>query len=349
MNFDGNIASGLLNRLPTFLDYEVLVSTPGIEEPDSGFMWGSNFRAPVGISVEGEEVSFNLYLPSGSEKDKNLLIFFNRVGAKFQDGLWQVRRNLGELSEVYAGIIKNVISMFPSVILDYSYIEEGRYYAHFLFSSTELESISDALVAFIKVIPGYKVEYLEKLEHPSSAFERVSEIDDVSTAVLEIKPTEAVNSALEGNYFFIMSNYNKEGVKVVGCAVNDGKNRLEIPRVLNAREEMKINSHTTSLKCQNDFMTTFLKLSRQNFLILSSVYGETNGDSTNILITMPTAQVSVFLNTISDLKNEVSDWGVTLKEVSKLRNALAFGVAPEVQGRGTHSPISLKTKQLQKS
>lgn len=322
MNYDGNIAFDLLNRLPIFLDYELLVSTPGIEEPDSGFMWGSNFRAPVGISVDDEDVSFNLYLPSGSERDKSLLIFFNRVGAKFQDGLWQVRRNLGEMSEVYASVIKNVISLFPSVILDYSYIEEGRYYAHFLFSSTELESISDALVSFIKVIPGYKVEYLEKLEHPSSTFKRVSEIDDVSTAVLEIKPVGGENSRSESDYFFIMSNYNNDGVKVVGCTATDGKNEFGIPRVLNAKESVRINSHTTSLKCQNDFMTTLLKLARQNFLIISSVYGETSTDSTHILITMPSAQVSVFLNTLSDLKIEVSGWVVTLKEISKLRRAL---------------------------
>jgi hypothetical protein len=75
MKFDGSITDDILRNMPLFLDYELLVSIPGIAEADSGFMWGSNFRAPVGISLQDGKVSFNLFLPAKSEKGQKYIAF----------------------------------------------------------------------------------------------------------------------------------------------------------------------------------------------------------------------------------------------------------------------------------
>ncbi|WMT45588.1 MAG: hypothetical protein RE469_05165 [Cuniculiplasma divulgatum] len=58
--------------------------------------------------------------------------------AKFQDGLWQVRGNVSELSTVHENVLNLAVSGFQSVVLNYSFIEKGRYFLHFIFNSQEL-------------------------------------------------------------------------------------------------------------------------------------------------------------------------------------------------------------------
>ena len=321
MKFDGNIASDILSKMPLFLDYELLVSTPGIAEADSNFMWGSGFRAPVGISVMNDEVSFNLFLPAGSEKDKNIQLFFNRVGAKFQDGLWQVRRNLGEMSAVYANVVRTAISAFPSVVLDYSYIEEGRYYAHFIFNVSDLVQISEALVSFIKLIPGYRIEYMGKLDQPSEAFNRVAELDETTTAILEVSNGSGKTNGLDADFFFIMGNYIEDGVKVVGTSLY-GQTESHIPKIMQVEHTSAIDQGIFSIKSRNSLLSAFLTLSRHYYLITASVYGVAEGDSAYLLVTLPSVQMPVFLDILSELSNSLPMWKVTIREVSKLRSAI---------------------------
>lgn len=81
------MASEILDRVSGIMNYELMISTAGIREADSNFMWAATFRAPVGINFIHNDVSINLFLPEGSENQKDVNLFFNRMGAKLQDGL----------------------------------------------------------------------------------------------------------------------------------------------------------------------------------------------------------------------------------------------------------------------
>lgn len=321
MKFDGSITDDILNRMPVFLDYELLVSTPGIAEPDSGFMWGSNFRAPVGIILQDGKVSFNLFLPAKSEKDKSISLFFNRVGAKFQDGLWQVRRDMAELSTVYENVLNMAVSGFKSVVLDYSYIAEGRYYAHFIFNSEELSDISKSLVLFSKMIPGVRIEYLRKLENPSDAFKEVSEMDDTDVVCVRFEPKEDGENRDEEDFFFLMANCIENGAKVVGTYINKSDSS-KLPGILRAQQVSEIGSGVWSLKCQNPLLTNLLTLSKEEYLIIASIYGIARTNSADVLMTMPAVQIPVFLSILSSLTDSNPEWNLTIREVSRLKKAL---------------------------
>jgi hypothetical protein len=321
MKFDGSVTNDILNKMPLFLDYELLVSIPGIAEPDSGFMWGSNFRAPVGISLQDGKVSFNLFLPAKSEREKSISLFFNRVGAKFQDGLWQVRRDMSELSTVYENVLNLAVSGFPSVVLDYSFIEEGRYFAHFIFNSEELPSISGALVSFSKLIPGLRIEYLRKLEHAAGAFSEVSETDETTVVCIGIEPKDDGQNLKDQDFFFVMANFIENGAKIVGSYLNRDKDS-KLPNILKAEEAYEIGSGVWSLKCQNPLLSSFLTLSKAHYLIVASIYGIARTNSADVLLTMPSVQMSVFLSILSELAESNPEWNLTIKEVSKLKRAL---------------------------
>ena len=321
MNIDGSITSDILSNMPLFLDYEILVSIPGIAEPDSGFMWGSSFRAPVGISLQDGKVSFNLFLPSGAEKEKNISLFFNRVGAKFQDGLWQVRREMADLSTVYEQVLNAAVSSFPSTVLDYSYIEEGRYYAHFIFNSGELHKISEALITFSQMITGMRIEYLRKLDHAAGAFSEVAETEETTVACIGIEPAEDGKNLVEDDFFFVMANFIENGSKVVGSYLNPNKN-TELPKILKARDVCEVSPGVWSLRCQNKLLSSFLTLSKAEYLIVASIYGIARTYSADLLITMPSVQMSVFMSILAKLKDRNPEWNLTIREVSRLKKAL---------------------------
>lgn len=321
MKFDGSITSDILNNMPLFLDYELLVSTPGIAEPDSGFMWGTSFRAPVGISLQEGRVSFNLFLPAKSEKDKNIALFFSRVGAKFQDDLWQVRREMSELSEVYENVLNLAVKSFPSVVLDYSYIEEGRYFAHFTFNSAELRQISEALVTFSQMIPGMRLEYLRKMEHAAGAFGEVAETEETTVACIRLEPADDGKTTMENDFFFVLANFIENGTKVVGSYLSPNTNS-SIPKILEAVEQNEVGPGIWSLKCRNSLFSSFLKLSKANYLIVANIYGIARTYSADLLITMPSVQMSVFMSIMAKLRQSNPEWNLTIREVSRLKRAL---------------------------
>lgn len=47
---DRTIAREILENIIDIVDYVIIVSTPGVREADSGFMWSSSFRAPACIA-----------------------------------------------------------------------------------------------------------------------------------------------------------------------------------------------------------------------------------------------------------------------------------------------------------
>ncbi len=318
MKPDGEQASEILERVSDLLNYELLVSTPGIKEPDSNFMWASRFRAPVGINVIQDEVSFNLFLPEGAENEKDKKLFFSRVGAKLQDGLWQVRRIMSDLSELYASVIKMAVGQFPSVVLDYSFIQEGRYYSHFTFNESDLAGISATLISLTEVIMGYKIEYLKRVPTHASIFNGVEEIGDVSTVTLEIYPQSKTSIEKMGNdaTFFIMANFLDEGVKTISW-----KNGRGIPDILCPDGIANINGKAVSFKTKNRHVTELVKLIASNFIILYGLYGVAEDEYLKIMLPIPKQQTSTLLKVLNELIADQQEWNVKLCEISEFEKS----------------------------
>lgn len=314
MKPNGDLASEILEQVSELLNYELLVSTPGIHEPDSNFMWAEKFRAPVGINVIQDDVSFNLFLPEGSENEKDKKLFFSRVGASLENGLWQVRRDMSELSEVYASTIKMALTQFRSVVLDYSYIKEGRYYAHFTFNESDLSSISATLIALNDVIHGYRIEYLRTLKDQKAIFDGVDEIREVATVCIDITKTEGGNDG--GGYAslfpFVMANFLNGGVKTLG------KNVSKIPPViLEAEKISNVGGAVISFKSRNCHITELVKLIASNYIVLYGIYGIANSDSMRLMTPLPKQQTNIFLKVLNFLITEFPGWNIKLAELSE--------------------------------
>lgn len=84
----------------------------------------------------------------------------------------------------------------------------------------------------------------------------------------------------------------------------------------------EIGSGVWSLKCRNPLLSSFLTLSKKHYLIVASIYEIARTNSADLLLTMPSVQMSVFLSILSELAESNPEWILTIKEVSKLKKAL---------------------------
>lgn len=308
----GDIASEILEQVSDLLNYELLVSTPGIREPDSNFMWAEKFRAPVGINVIEDEVSFNLFLPEGSENEKDKKLFFSRVGAKLENGLWQVRREMSDLSEIYSQTIKMALTQFGSVILDYSYIQEGRYYSHFTFNESDLAGISATLIALNDVIHGYNIEYLRNLKTHAAIFNGVEEIGDLATVSIEIFKDGASKNGIDGHFPFVMANFMNGGVKTLGKHIGRSP-----PQILEAKDVASIRGDIVSFKSKNIHITELVKLVASNFIVLYGMYGIANGETMKLMLPIPRQQTNILLKVLNTLIVDHPGWNIKLAELSE--------------------------------
>jgi hypothetical protein len=218
-------------------------------------------------------------------------------------------------------VLNAAVSFYPSVVLDYSYIEEGRYYAHFIFNSGELHKVSEALVTFSQMIPGMRIEYLRKLEHAAGAFNEVAETEETTVACIGIEPADDGKNLVEDDFFFVMANFIENGAKVVGSYLNPTKNTT-LPKILQAGEISEVSPGVWSLRCQNSLLSSFLTLSKAEYLIVASIYGIARTYSADLLITMPSVQMSVFMSILAKLREGNPEWNLTIREVSRLKKAL---------------------------
>lgn len=310
----GELASNILGKMRELVDCELLVSTPGIKEPGSNFMWASSFRAPVGIDVIGEEVTFNLFLPEGAEHDNDKKLFFNTVNAKLVDGLWHARRNMKDLSESYASVIRMALTSFRSVILDQSFIEEGRYYAHFIFNQQELPAISNALISLAGEVRGYRIEYIRKLRNRESIFNEVEELGTVSTIVLVIskKGNENVDRKESADVPFIMAKLINQGVKTIAKAQESG-----IPQLLSSGKTSEIKDRIVEFDTSNNLITDLVRNSSQNFIIIYGLFGYVKGESIFLMLPIQRKQIGAFLQVLNDLREQYKEWDISIPEIER--------------------------------
>ena len=308
------LASEILDRISGIMDYEMLVSTSGIREADSNFMWATTFRAPVGINFIRGNVSINLFLPQGSENSKDVNLFFNRVGAKFQDGLWQVRRNLTELSDVYGSALQLAVSTFRSLMVDYSYIHKGRYHAHFTFNSRDLLDISSLIVTYSDLADGYRVEYMRRLKNHSQVYRWINAKDKVTNVTLQIAREGTIPDGNDPSRDvpFILANFlDDRGTK--GIAISNGKS---LPQLLKGHEESSFADHITSFWSTNEVLTYLVSGLASSNIVIYGLYGLADQDSIRLVIPVPVQQTTALLRLIKDAMTDFTKWDLKLLEIT---------------------------------
>ena len=276
------------------------------------FMWASTFRAPVGINFINSNVSINLFLPEGTESHKDVNLFFSRVGAKLQDGLWQVRRNLSDLSDIYGSALQLAVSSFKSLMVDYSYIQKGRYNAHFTFNSRELMEISSLIITYSDVADGYRVEYMRKLANHSNVYDWINARDKVSNVVLQISKSGNGQDTGSREVPFLLADFlDERGVK--GMAIS-GKG--EMPEVLECSESSAFSSELTSFWSRNEVLTNLVGRLASSFIVLYGTYGCANENSLKLVVPVPVQQTTALIKLMKELMAEFTRWDLKLLEVT---------------------------------
>ena len=265
MNANKSSAYRALENISNMMNYEILISRRGISDPDSDFIWASTFKAPVGISFIGENIFFNLFLPEDSEKDADKKLFLKRVEAKLQDGLWQVRRSMGQVVGNYGPALKLAVSSFRSAVLDYSYIEKGRTYVHFLFNEADLDGISRMILAVSNQIDDLRVEYLRNISNDVNVFSALRENEDVSAVTVEISPSDGkAESGSAGDVmFFVLGGVMDNGVKTLGTT--KGK---KVPEVLEPVEENPLGDGIQSFHSSNPYLRSLVKSLAESYAVI---------------------------------------------------------------------------------
>lgn len=316
MKREESIAVRSLKSISSAMDYELLVSRHGITEPDTDFIWASSFKAPIGVSLIEESLYFNLFLPKEAENDGDKKIFLKRVGAKLQDDLWQVHREMGEVTGNYGPPMQMAVTIFRSTLLDYMYIKNGRGFAHFVFNGAELEDISSTLLSVSGQVEGFRVEYLRRMGDGITLFRAIEESDKVSTLTVEISPLGASSSdPEEKETFFAMANVLKEGIKSVG--ILSGEN---FPEILAAYDVTRIEGYVRSFKCRNSFLTDLVDMLAKEFIICYGFYGSASNSRISLAMNVPTQQITSVMKILGVVSGKQESWKMKLVEITRFRD-----------------------------
>ncbi len=319
MKRDRSFAAGALRQVSDLMDYELLVSRPGIKDKDTNFIWAASFRAPIGVSFTGKNVFFNLFLPEGADKDPEKKLFLNRVGAKFEDDLWQVRRSMDEVTGTYGPALKVVVSNFKSVMLDYTYILKGRFYAHFVFNEADLANVSNALLSLSNKVDGLRVEYLMGAAGEVRIFNAIEENEEASAVTLQAYPDgkEMKWPNDKGNTFFALGNVPEKGVKLVART-----DAAKIPKVLEPVEAAQMDGGIVAFHSSNMFLLKLLELIAANYIVVHGFYGSANEDTVTLSVIVPTQQTSALLKVLREMMEEGDSLNFGILEIVDLKELL---------------------------
>lgn len=310
-------AASTLGEVSTIMDYEILLSRPGITEKDTNFIWASSFRAPLSVSFLEDQMFFNLFLPEGSDGDQEKKIFLNRVGAKFLDGFWQVRRSMDEVTGAYGMAIKIALGRFHSSVLDQVYIYRGRFYAHFVFSMDELPEVSEAVLRLTSEIEDLRVEYLRGLDENTLLYRNIMENEEASIVTFIASPS-GVNTKVNGKELpFIMGNVPDTGVRIVARC-----NENAVPAVLRPGNVVGFNSGLLSFSSGNDFLQGLVKLMATNHIVFNGFYGSASGEALRLSVVVPSKQTTALVKLVSMLTENGSKLKVQLQEVTDFKSLI---------------------------
>ena len=308
-----------LKKIPNLLDFEVLMSRLGVSESDSNFIWASTFTAAESIASLDGQLFLNLFLPEGSENDPEKKLFLNRVGAKFQDGLWQVRRRMDQLKGKYGAFIQTTLYTFKTAVFDQMYIKNGRVYGRLLINHSELEPFSRLLMKVKKERPDLRVEHYGKYDRNGMPYliQRLGEELTFVTVEFGYGNPHLLPVDEEGDFFFILAHFVESGVKAVASSA-DGK----IPDLLVAEDISNPNENLFTFRSNNKFINSLLRALANQFVVVFGFFGTVGRDNATLTAAMPKEQVQVFLRTLSSVTEESKECKPVILEIVSSKDFL---------------------------
>ena len=312
MKLTGSIACGTLQEICRVMDHEALLSRPGIGEPDTNFIWGSTFSAPIGISFIGENVFFNLILPKGSENSADKKMFLNRVEAKLYDEVWQVRRSIDQIRGPYGPPLKAAIAGAKSLTINNSYVDRGRVYVHFVFNRAELPYISQQLLLSINEESSIRLEYLRERNKGDTVFTVIDERDEYTAVSVEISHREEKCTGIEriDEMFFVMGNFLDKGVKTFGKKLNE-----VIPEILQPERVSYLDSNLVSFYTSNQLVVNLVEFMSSEYILLHDFYGSASRTAINLTMNVPAQQTQSLLRILNKVMKGTALWRLHLSEV----------------------------------
>ncbi len=306
-----------LKKIHELLDFEVLMSRPGISEPDSRFIWASTFMAPESAVFIDGQMFLNLFLPEGSENDPEKKIFLNRVGAKFQDGLWQVRRRMDQLKGQYGGPMQTAMSVFKTAIVDQMYIRKGRNYGRLLINHSELEFYSRILLRVQKERPDFRIEYYRPFDGRDSAFLIPGMEEELVFVTLEFHKNTQPDPTVSGEdeFFFTLANFVEGGVKAVALSKYSN-----VPEILASVEVSSPTENVFTFKSNNEFILSLVRALANQYVVILGYYGTINRENATLTVAMPREQIQIFMRTLAEVANEAHECNPIITEVVSLKD-----------------------------
>lgn len=315
MNADDSPSIRAIGDVSSLLNYEVLISRPGITEPDTDFIWASTFMAPLGLSFVREDMYFNLFLPEGSENDGNKNLFLKRVGAKLQDGLWQVRRRMDEVTGNYGEPMRRALTLFRTLMIDHAYINNGRAHVHFRFNDADLPGISRMLLGVSNDLSDMRVEYLRKSSGEIASLGSLGPDAEISAVTIEASPMhgnpdQKLNS---GGLSFVLASLVTDGVKGSGIINGEG-----FPPVLDPADLEEIGDGLVAFRARNPFLVSLVERIASEYVVVYGYFGSVKDGSISLTISVPYRQISALLRVLNSVIGEQEGWNLKLKEVTSL-------------------------------
>lgn len=310
MSDQENISSGALKKTSEIMHYEALVSRPGISQPDSNFIWGSTFRAPIGISIKDDKAFFDIFLPEGAENEADKKIFLNRVGATLKDGIWHVRRDNDQLRNTYGPALKFALLSFNTLFNDYSYIENSRVYIHFLFNESDLSAVSRIFLSLDTEALGLRLEYLRKLKDGSTAFEDLEYTGDAVSVTVAICKNEDTCDDGSERVNFLMSSTLNDGVRTVAYS-QDGN----VPEILKPLSMQKVNDKVSTFYCSNEIVKRLMDTMFADATVFYGYHGFASDNTVSLTINLPKQLIASLLRAIGKIEQETKNYSIRLKEV----------------------------------
>lgn len=304
-----------LKRINEVLDVEFLVSRSGVGEPDSNFIWASTFMAPESLVVLDGQMFLNLFLPEGSENDPEKKFFLNRVGARLQDGLWQVRRRMDQLKGQYGAPAQFTLSTFKTAIIDQVYIKNGRNYAHLLMNRSDVEVYSRLMLRVQKEMPDIRVEYFRKFGTESCAYLIPGLEEDLLFVTLEFgyEDSPLPTGKDEGEFFFTLANFVEGGVKAI-ARTRTGV----IPEIMAPDEISTPAENVYAFKSNNRFILSLFRAIANQYVVIFGSYGSISPGKATLTVAMPKQQVQTFMRILANVADEVNDCTPNITEVMSI-------------------------------
>ena len=312
MHNENGVTAKTFRLLSSIMDYEALFSKPGIGEIDSNFIWASKFVLPIGIGFVRDKIFFNLFLPEDSKSEGDMNIFLNRVRAKPNDGLWQVRREMDQTKGTYGGGLKAALLQFRSMILLRSYIKGGRIYTHFLCNSADLKGGSKLILSLPKSEEDLRVEFIRRTKGNFHILSELQDFGDVYALTFLVRDTKQKKSeGMKGEEtVFALGLVQENGVRAVGSSMGNN-----IPEILEAKDVNSLGGSVLSFNTHNKLLIRLMEYASSEYIVIYGFYGIASGDTITMTLSTPRQQTAPIMRLIRELSSEFPSLDIRLVEI----------------------------------